>query len=193
MSNEILQSNKKNFLLDKIKKNFKKIVFILSVLLSVLILFFYLDIQKKKANLLVSEKFNEAKILIQSKKSESGKKILIDIIKEQNKFYSPLSLYYIIENKLDTKENILNFFKIIEKINKLDNDNKNLIKIKKALYVSNYNDKDMIKILEEVGKSNSSWSNYAINLIVQYYNQKGQEEKSRKYLNLLNNNIKKKL
>ena len=190
MSNEILQSNKKNFLLDKIKKNFKTIVFILSVLLSVLILFFYLDIQKKKANLLVSEKFNEAKILIQSKKSESGKKILIDIIKEQNKFYSPLSLYYIIENKLDTKENILNFFKIIEKINKLDNDNKNLIKIKKALYVSNYNDKDMIKILEEVGKSNSSWSNYAINLIVQYYNQKGQEEKSRKYLNLLNNNIK---
>ena len=188
MSNEILQSNKKNFLLDKIKKNFKTIVFILSVLLSVLILFFYLDIQKKKANLLVSEKFNEAKILIQSKKSESGKKILIDIIKEQNKFYSPLSLYYIIENKLDTKENILNFFKIIEKINKLDNDNKNLIKIKKALYVSNY--KDMIKILEEVGKSNSSWSNYAINLIVQYYNQKGQEEKSRKYLNLLNNNIK---
>ena len=87
MSNEILQSNKKNFLLDKIKKNFKTIVFILSVLLSVLILFFYLDIQKKKANLLVSEKFNEAKILIQSKKSESGKKILIDIIKEQNKFY----------------------------------------------------------------------------------------------------------
>ena len=193
MSNEILQSNKKNFLLDKIKKNFKTIVFILSVLLSVLILFFYLDIQKKKANLLVSEKFNEAKILIQSKKSESGKKILIDIIKEQNKFYSPLSLYYIIENKLDTKENILNFFKIIEKINKLDNDNKNLIKIKKALYVSNYNDKDMIKILEEVGKSNSSWSNYAINLIVQYYNQKGQEEKSRKYLNLLNNNIKNEL
>ena len=56
--------------------------------------------------------------------------------------------------------------------------------------MSNYNDKDMIKILEEVGKSNSSWSNYAINLIVQYYNQKGQEEKSRKYLNLLNNNIK---
>ena len=71
---------------------------------------------KKKENILVSEKYTKAGILLQKNQNEDALKHYEEIILSKNNFYSILSLNTIIENKLvKDKKKILNYFEILEK------------------------------------------------------------------------------
>ena len=64
---------------------------------------FYLIIfneYKKKQIIEISEKYNNAKILIENNNPTEALKILEEIIFKKNKFYSPSALNLIIDNKL---------------------------------------------------------------------------------------------
>ena len=67
--------------------------------------------------------------------TDKAKKIYEEIILSKNKFYSILALNTIIEkNLIKDKEKILEFFEIVEKSN-FKKDQKDLIALKKALYM----------------------------------------------------------
>ena len=99
-----------------------------------------LQFYNKKKNILIAEKYINAGIYLSSNKTEEAKNIYQEILLSKNKFYSILSLNKLVEKELITDKNeILNYFDILENTIS-DKDQKDLIILKKALY--------MIKISE---------------------------------------------
>jgi len=116
-------------------KNKIKIYFIFSFLIIIFILIGYLKISEKHKNSLIAEKYIQAGIYLASDKKALSKNLYDEIILSENKFYSILSLNTIIENNLEKdKSKILNYFNILEKINKTQ-EQQDLIIFKKALFL----------------------------------------------------------
>ena len=128
-------SSKLDNFIGKIKKNFKIIIVFVSILLLIFLFLLYQREAKEKQAIKISNEFNVARLLIEKGEPNDAKEIFYQIIDKKNKFYSPLSLYLIIENNMEeNKDKLVSFDKII-KIKGLEKENKNLIKIKKALFL----------------------------------------------------------
>jgi hypothetical protein len=85
----------------------------------------------------------------------------------------------------DTSKIIILFDKILDN-NSIENENLNLIKIKKAIYLINLNNEKLIlETLNPIINSNSVWKNLAINLISEYFISNGQSIKANEYIKLL--------
>jgi|TARA_B110000444_G_scaffold256225_1_gene292158 predicted negative regulator of RcsB-dependent stress response len=173
--------------------NFKNLIILL--IFSILILFsyfFYKDLQKKK-EVQLSSNYTQATIQFNEKNTNEAKQLLEKIISENHKFYSPLALYFIIENNLEKDSaKILNFFDEILLIDSIDKENLNLIKIKKAIFLFNLDDeKAIIKSLNPIINSDSIWRNLSIKLMSDYLISKDQKLKANEYIELLNSKIKK--
>jgi len=193
MSNEIPMINYQIKISNFIKKNKKFIIFIsISTFILLIVFFFYQNMQQKK-EIKISEKYTQATILINQKKNQESKILLESIISEEHNFYSPLALYLIIDNNIEAESSkIIYFFDTILKNNSIDVENKNLIKIKKAIYLLNQdNEKLIIKTLNPVINSNSTWRSLAINIIVDYFLSKNEKVKAEEYIQLLNDKVKK--
>lgn len=130
--------NKKQFkirLLNFYNSNKVKIYFVLFVLILTLISFSFLKYKNEKNNILVGEKYVKAGLYLSSNQTDKSKELYEEIIYSKNNFYSILSLNVLLEKKLITdKEKILEFFEIVEKSISLKNQ-KDLIALKKALYI----------------------------------------------------------
>ena len=188
MNNEITEKKDfSNFFITFFKKNLKIIIVILTVILIGFVAFIWLDIRNNNKNILISNQYNEAVILIKKDQKQKAVNILKKIINEKNKFYSPLSLYLIMENQLEEDpKKILELFDKILTIKKNDKANKDLIKIKKALYLTIHgNEQKILSELNPVINSNSIWREEAIILLINYFNSKGEKEKSNEYNELL--------
>ena len=130
--------NKKQFkirLLNFYNSNKVKIYFVLFVLILTLISFSFLKYKNEKNNILVGEKYVKAGLYLSSNQTDKSKELYEEIIYSKNNFYSILSLNVLLEKKLITdKEKILELFEIVEKSISLKNQ-KDLIALKKALYI----------------------------------------------------------
>ena len=193
MSNETLNNTFQNKIIKFIKKNFKKLIILLLFLVLILFsYFFYKDLQKKN-EIKISGQYTEASILFKQKKINETKLLMENIINKGHRFYSPLALYFIIDNNLETDSfKIINFFDKILSINSIDKENLNLIRIKKAIFLFNTEDEDLIiKTLNPIINSDSVWRNITIKLISDYFLSKDQKIKANEYIQLLNNKNKK--
>jgi hypothetical protein len=156
--------------INKIKNlviRYKKLLLILLtiILVSVIGSIFFNYNQENKSKI-ISENYVKAGIFLSNNNKEKSKNIYKQIILSKNKFYSPLALNNILENNLEIKNNeVLKFFEVVESI-KLPNEQKNLIKIKKALYLIKISRPEVgNKLLEEIILSNSVWSNMASEIL----------------------------
>ncbi len=158
--------DKFNKLKDILKNNTKVIISIICALIIVVLSFFIFDYNQQKKNEIISEKFIKAGIALSSKDNKKSKKLYEEIVFSKNKFYSPLALNNIIENNLEKEnEKVLDFFKIIENI-KMDKDELDLIKLKKALYLKkHFQVADGNKLLKEIISENSIWKDAAVKLL----------------------------
>lgn len=164
--------DKKIDLKDKIKSFFEKnklklIIFLFFVLASFLLIFLFNENQKKK-NILLSEKFVKARLLLSSGDKEKATEYYDEIILSKNKFYSLLALNTMLEKNLETdKEKILNYFAIIEKTDITEN-SLDLILFKKALYLmDNSEKKSGIEILKKLIEKNSNLKSIAEEIILE--------------------------
>ena len=187
MSSEKIEKGLFDNVILRIKQNPKLIFFSFVILILIFASVFYFQDQSKKKNIFISDQFNKAKILINKKQTEEAKNILVEIIQDKNKFYSPLSLYLIIENNLEEDpKKILNLFDKVISNNKIDDENKNLILIKKGLFFSSLNDEEnMLKTLNPIVNSDSAWRVQAIKILGNYFYNKGEKQKSNEYYKLL--------
>jgi len=113
--------------------------FIITILVISII---FIKINNEKKNALIAQKYIEAGLYLSSDQKEKSKNIYEEIILSKNKFYSILALYSIIEKDLITdQKKILNYFEIIEKIKKED-EQVDIINFKKALYLIKSGNKD---------------------------------------------------
>ena len=193
MSEHILKQNLQNKILNFIKKNIKKLIIIFIFLIILLFTYLFYISSQKKNEIKLSEKYTEATIQFEQKKINTSKLLLENIIDKDHKFYSPLALYFIIDNNLETDPlKIINFFDKILKIKSIDKENLDLIKIKKAIFLFSLGDEEsIIKTINPIINSDSVWRSMAIKLISDYFLSKNQKTKANEYIQLLSNKINK--
>ncbi len=187
MSNETVKNNFFENIKIFLKKNIKILIILIIVIFILLCSFlFYKNIQDKN-NIKVAESFTQASILVKQKKIEESKLLLENIINKNHQFYSPLALYLLIENNIEKEPlKIITFFDKILKNNSSDEENLNLIKIKKAVYLINLDEENLIvETLNPIINSSSVWRKIAINLISDYFLSKDQNSKAEEYMRLL--------
>jgi len=193
MSEHILKQNLQNKILNFIKKNIKKLIIVFIFLIILLFTYLFYKSSQKKNEIKLSEKYTEATIQFEQKKINTSKLLLENIIDKDHKFYSPLALYFIIDNNLETDPlKIINFFDKILKIKSIDKENLDLIKIKKAIFLFSSGDEEsIIKTINPIINSDSVWRSMAIKLISDYFLSKNQKTKANEYIQLLSNKINK--
>ena len=145
-----------------LQKNKNILLIILTLIIFVLIGVGYLNYYQKSKNEKVSEKFIQAGIYLSLNQQEKSKKIYEEIIISKNKFYSLLALNNIIDNDLEqNNEEVLELFNIVENT-KIEKEQKNLVKLKKALYLIKISkDSEGKKLLNEIISDNSIWKETA--------------------------------
>ena len=140
---------------DKIKNFYlsnKFKIYLLIISFSVVIIFLILlKFYNEKQNSIVAEKYVQAGISLTLENKEAAKLLLEEIIISENNFYSILALNTLIEKNLVTDNaKILKFFEILE--NSISTkEKKDLIKLKKALFLIKNSDfqngHNLLKIL----------------------------------------------
>ena len=186
----IINSNTRNERIKNFFINNKKIL-ILSLTLIILIVIFYFaygEIQDRKTKSL-SDKYNNIVVNFKVSNKQIFKKELVEIINVKDATYSPLALYFIIDNEIQSStEEINNFFDtIINEVN-LDKEIKNLIIYKKALYNADFEtENNLINILQPVLNSNSVWKSHALYLIAEYFFDKNEKQKAKDFYNQILN------
>jgi|TARA_B100000780_G_C21044033_1_gene419066 predicted negative regulator of RcsB-dependent stress response len=187
MSNEILNNSFQNKATNFIKKNLKNLIILSIFLILTLFSYFFYNNLQKKNELKLSQQYTQAIIQFKEKKINVSKNLLENIINKNHKFYSPLSLYFIIDNNLETNPaKIIIFFDKILSIGFMEKENLNLIKIKKAIFLFSLDDEELIiKTLNPIINSDSVWRNIAIKLISDYFLSKDESKKADEYIQLL--------
>ena len=185
---EIINQNTRKLLIKNFfKKNYKKILFLFSFLICVLIFYFsFKELQDRKKNKL-AEKFNN--IIFDKELTDKNdiKSKMIQIVNAKDSTYSILALYYLIDNKLSDNQNEINkLFDLVILISKKED--KNLIIYKKALYNSDkLSDNEILSILQPIINSDSIWKQHALLLMADLYFSSKQFNKSREFLNKILN------
>ena len=186
----IINSNTRNERIKNFFINNKKIL-ILSLTLIILIVIFYFaygEIQDRKTKSL-SDKYNNIVVNFKASNKQIFKKELVEIINVKDATYSPLALYFIIDNEIQSStEEINNFFDtIINEVN-LDKEIKNLIIYKKGLYNADFEtENNLINILNPIINSNSVWKSHALYLIAEYFFDKNEKQKAKEFYNQILN------
>tara|TARA_B110000211_G_scaffold59050_1_gene66127 strand:+ start:83 stop:664 length:582 start_codon:yes stop_codon:yes gene_type:complete len=193
MSRETLNNSFQSKVINFIKKNLKKLIILFIFIIFILFSYFIYNDFKKKKEIKLSQEYIEASIQFKNKNKDESKKLLENIILKKHKFYSPLALYFIIDNNLETDTSkIIIFYDKILSISSIDQENLDLIKIKKSTFLfKTDNEKLIIETLNPVINSDSVWRNMAIKLMSDYFLSKNQKTKANEYIQLLNNKIKK--
>ena len=156
------KQTKKEILISFLARNKNKIIILSIFFLTFIAGIFISGELKKKNDILISEKYIKANLLLNSNQKEEAKKHYKEIITSKNKFYSLLSLNSVIEkNLINDQEEIINFFSELEK-NDYSSEFKDLISFKKALYflkIKNLSESE--KILKNLINNNSKLKNIA--------------------------------
>ena len=182
----IIDSNTRN---EKIKKffiNYKKLLIsILTLVFTLLISYFIFEEFNEKKKLKISDQYNQ----IVTEYSKDNKQItsnaLVELVNKKDPTYSPLSLYFIIDNQLITEKSKVNkLFDIVIEDVSLQKEIKNLIIYKKALYnADDIGENELLKILNPIINSDSVWKSHALYLIAEYFFHKGEKQKSIEFFN----------
>jgi len=123
-------------------KSKKKIIYILILITIILVAALIWNENQNKKNLLISEKYIKAGVLLSNNEKKIAVKYYEEIILSKNNFYSLLALNTILEkNLVKQKEKIFFYFDVLEELS-LSKEINDLILFKKALYYIRVDDKD---------------------------------------------------
>ncbi len=171
----------KNFFVNNKNKIILGIIILIIIIVSVFSYDKYL-INKKKD---ISDSYNSIIIDYSEKTKEKTTSSLIEIINKKDPTYSPLSLYFIIDNNLESDQSKINsLFDILINDTSLDNEIKNLIIYKKALYnADNAQEGDLLNMLNPLINSKSVWKSHSLYLMAEYFYANNQKQKAKEFFN----------
>jgi|TARA_B110000438_G_scaffold112635_1_gene110552 predicted negative regulator of RcsB-dependent stress response len=176
--------------------NKKKIIIITLAIIIIILGYLINQNLKKKNEIEISNRYNTATINFISGHNSKIEDELIYIINKKNKTYSPLSLYFLIDNNIIIEnEKINELFDVVINETNLEKEIKNLVIYKKALFNSNFNsENNLMQILQPLLSSNSIWESHALYLMGEYFFSRGEKNKSKEFFNkiliLKNSNLK---
>ena len=171
----------KNLLID----NKKLFISLIVLLILVLISFFGFKEYKKNQKVKVSDYYNSIIIKYSLETRNQTANNLIEVINKKDSTYSPLALYFIIDNKLISDDKKINdLFDMIINKTSLEKEIKNLIIYKKALYFADkINENELLAILNPVINSDSVWRSHSLYLMAEFFYSKNQKQKSKDFFN----------
>ena len=169
----------RNFFID----NKRSLISLLIVFIIIVISFYSYQIYKDKHREQISNRYNNAIIEYKSNNSLITTKSLKEIIKDKDSTYSPLALYFIIDNNLiEDKNEINDLFNILIEKTSLETEIKNLIILKKGLFNADQtNEIELLNILNPLINSDSVWKSHALYLLGEFFYSKGEVEKSKDF------------
>ena len=162
----------------------KKKIYLLTFLIcfSLFSIFFYRDYNDKKYKKL-AERFDL--VLLNFTKDNKGdfNIELKEIIHENNKTYSPLALFFLIDNKVYNSINEANkLFDVVINISSIDKEIKNLLIYKKGLFNSEkISESEIIDILNPVINSKSIWRPQTLMLLGDYFLSRNEKNKAKEF------------
>ena len=164
------------------KNNSKNIAISALFIITIVISFFAYDEIKKRKKEKIAVDYNRIIFNTDKYNQNDIKNEMIKIINEEVDTYSTLALYHLIDNNLiDDQNTISDLFDKVISINK-DDELRNLIVFKKALYFSDkYTESKMLEILNPLLNSESIWKQHAFLLMGDYYFHKKQYTKSKEF------------
>ncbi len=173
--------------IEKIKNFFalnKKLV--ITLVVSVIIIFlgyFSFTEFKDKKKIEISDIYNSTIIKYTEANKDNTAEVLTELVNKKDSTYSPLSLYFIIDNSLikDNKK-INDLFDILILETSLEKEIKNLIIYKKALFNADSSDENqLLNILNPLINSSSIWKSHALYLMAEFFYAKNEREKSKEF------------
>ena len=171
----------RNFFVNNKSKIISGIIILIIIIVGVFSYDKYL-INKKKD---ISDSYNSIIIDYSEKTKEKTASSLIEIINKKDPTYSPLSLYFIIDNNLVSDQSRINsLFDILINDTSLDSEINNLIIYKKALYnADNALESDLLNMLNPLINSKSVWKSHSLYLMAEYFYANNQKQKAKEFFN----------
>jgi predicted negative regulator of RcsB-dependent stress response len=182
----IINTNTRN---EKIKNFFvnnkNKLIFGIIIILVGIVAVYGFDKYQTNKKQQISDNYNLITIEYSENNKEKTTNKLIEIVNAKDPTYSPLSLYFIIDNKLLSDQKQINeLFDILINQTPLDDEINNLIIYKKALFnADQYAEGDMLNILNPLINSKSVWKSHALYLMAEYFYAKEQNQKAKEFFN----------
>jgi predicted negative regulator of RcsB-dependent stress response len=184
----------KNFFIN----NKKKLIITVSIISVIIIGYLSFENSKEKNKIKLANQYNLALIDLNPENKQKTIDEMVNVVKSNDATYSPLALYHLLDNNLLENNDEINilFNELIEKTN-LDNEIKNLIIYKKALFNSEFvSENELLKILNPVINSESIWKSHALYLLAEFFYSKKEKQKAKEFFNQIlllpnaNNEIK---
>ena len=182
----IINTNTRN---EKIKNFFinnkKLLIAILTLIILIFIFFFGFQELQDRKKLKISNLYNSIIIEYSIDNKIKTEQSLVKIINEKDSTYSPLSLYFIIDNQIITDKNKVNkLFDIVIDKTSLEDEIRNLIIYKKGLYNADHSDEnELLNILNPLINSESVWKSHALYLMAEFFYSKDEKQKSKEFFN----------
>ena len=182
----IINSNTRN---EKIKNfiinNKKSLIILLKLFLGIIISFFGYKEFKKSQTIKISDYYNSIIINYSEESKDETINKLVEIINKKNSTYSPLSLYFIIDNQLISNQGEVNdLFDVLIDDTPLEKEIKNLIIYKKGLYnADKAKENELLEILRPLINTKSVWSSHALYLIAEFFYSKDEKQKAKDFFN----------
>ena len=171
----------KNFLIN----NRKKIILFFVFLILILVSFYSYRIYENKQRQFISDKYNN--LIIEYQQGSNTKIIssMKEIVLKEDSTYSPLALYFLIDEELiKDRDEINDLFDILIKETSLEKEIKNLIIYKKALYnADNAQESDLLNMLNPLINSKSVWKSHSLYLMGEYFYANNQNQKAKEFFN----------
>ena len=167
--------------LKKFYESYKILIFssVIAIVTILITISFYLNIKEKKA-ILLSDNYIEAKVLLENGDREKAKNILKQVILSDNKTYSTLSLFLILnENLIDDQKELSSLFDHLLENNKFRKEIKDLIIFKRALFKSSFISE--LELLKPLITKETLWKPNALLLIGDHFFSKGEYLKAKDF------------
>ena len=164
-------------------KNKKKLVISLLLIILLILSYFVYGEFDKRSKIKIANKYNNSVINFISGDKLNIEIEMINIINVKDKTYSPLALYFLLDNDIiNSKEKINSLFDILINETKVDKEIKNLIIYKKALYNSEFEtENNLLKILNPIINSKSIWKSHGLYLMAEYFLSNNEKQKSKEF------------
>ena len=184
----IINRNTRNEKIRNFFRNYKKILILIISLIIILLIFYFVFAEfKENKKIKISDKYNSIVTEYSEINKEISKDALIELINKKDSTYSPLALFFIIDNRLVLDQTKINdLFNILIDSTSLEKEIKNLIIYKKALYNADIVDENqLLEILKPVINSKSIWRSHALYLMAEYFYSRDEKQKAKEFFSQL--------
>ena len=166
-------------------KNKRLLLLTISSLVIIVLGFYSFQAFKENQREQLSDTYNSAVIKFNEGDRNNALLVMKKVIENRDATYSPLALYFLIDNNLlENQKEINDLFDILINKTSLEKEIKNLIIYKKALFNANFsNEKQLLDILKPLLNSKSVWKSHALYLIAEYFYSKNEKQKSKEFFN----------